>query len=66
MKAVINDVVVDLAKVINTLLKKDTLCAYCGKKIEKRKSPLFVGGLGVLHDSCYRKIVRECVEAAKA
>ena len=66
MKAIVNEIVVDLGKVINVLLKRDTPCSYCEKKIEKRKSPLFLGGLGVLHDSCYKDLVRDCAAAAKA
>lgn len=66
MKAIVNEIVVDLADVINVLLKKDTPCSYCTKKIEKKKSPLFIGGLGVLHDNCYKDLVRDCASAAKA
>ena len=66
MKAIVNEIVVDLGKVINVLLKRDTPCAYCEKKIEKRRSPLFVAGLGVLHDKCYKGLVRDCMAAAKS
>lgn len=66
MKAIVNEIVVDLGKVINVLLKRNTPCSYCEKDIEKRKSPLFVGGLGVLHDSCYKSLVRDCAAAAKS
>jgi len=65
MRAIVNEIVVDLGKVINVLLKRDTPCAYCTKDIEKRKSPLFVAGLGVLHDNCYKNLVRDCAAAAK-
>ena len=66
MKAIVNEIVVDLGTVINVLLKKATPCAYCTKDIERRKSPLFVAGLGVLHDNCYKSLVRDCVAAAKS
>ena len=66
MKATVNDIVVDLAKVLNVLLGKETPCGKCGGKIKKGKSPLFVSGVGVLHDSCYREMVRECAAAEKA
>lgn len=61
------DVVVeDLAKVINILLGKDTPCAKCGVKLKARKSTLFVSGVGVLHDSCYKELVREVAALARA
>lgn len=66
MKAIINDITVDLGSVINILLHKPTPCAYCKKDIQSRKHPLFLNNFGVLHDSCYKYLVKECAEVAKA
>ncbi len=56
---VVDEITTDLGKAITLLLKKDTACAHCGQVLEKKKAHLFVAGVGALHDSCYRELVRQ-------
>ncbi len=63
MIVTINEIEVNLGKVINMVLKRDTSCAKCTKKIEKSKRPLFLGGFGYVHDKCYKELVREHANA---
>ncbi len=53
-----DEITVDLGKVIEMLIRKDTPCAHCSKNVNSKKKVMFLNGFGVVHESCYKEMVR--------
>ena len=61
-----DQIVVDLGKVVEMFIRKDTPCAHCKKNLNSKKKVIYLNSFGVLHEACYKELVRASVALARS